>query len=250
MGARFRVVDDGMSPDYALDIRQDRHGQYFQLYVPPHFSHSLEATVLNTQPRDRHLVLLVKKPTEKARFLCGHDEREWFVAAVPGNATTVVQAKEALKPRAIRFAEMRAGLRVRDRFRRHNPVSIRQGEWFFVPMPNLRVDPSLIRQREPIRRGSGKPHYIAELYRAGGEPVYVCSQRPQGLNEYQYRLLLERNSKAKSWAWTIMRRNAGVFARGTVRHPDHATIVLPGWHQVLMNTENETATMRNVAFLD
>jgi hypothetical protein len=35
------------------------------------------------------------------------------------------------------------------------------------------------------------------------------------------------------------RRNvayADVFVQGAVRHPDHATIVLPAWHRVLMNT--------------
>jgi hypothetical protein len=41
-----------------------------------------------------------------------------------------------------------------------------------------------------------------------------------------------------------------VFARGTVRHRDHATITLHGWHQVWMNTENTTRQMANVAFLD
>jgi hypothetical protein len=47
-----------------------------------------------------------------------------------------------------------------------------------------------------------------------------------------------------------MRRNAGVYVRGHVRHADHATIELHGWHRVLMNTEREAKAMRNVAFLD
>jgi len=42
----------------------------------------------------------------------------------------------------------------------------------------------------------------------------------------------------------------GSYARGTVRHRDHATIVLTFWHRVPMNTENRTRTMANVAFLD
>ena len=28
-----------------------------------------------------------------------------------------------------------------------------------------------------------------------------------------------------------------------VRHADHATIALPGWHRVLMNTENQSKAM-------
>ena len=47
-----------------------------------------------------------------------------------------------------------------------------------------------------------------------------------------------------------MQRNAGVYVRGQVRHVDHATIELVGWHRVVMNTEGEARAMQNVAFLD
>jgi hypothetical protein len=47
-----------------------------------------------------------------------------------------------------------------------------------------------------------------------------------------------------------MSRNAQVSVRGRVRHADHKTITLHGWHRVLMNTEHQSRTMRNVAFLD
>jgi hypothetical protein len=47
-----------------------------------------------------------------------------------------------------------------------------------------------------------------------------------------------------------MRRNASVYVRGHIRHADHKTIILHGWHRVLMNTENQAKAMRNVAFLD
>ena len=40
-------------------------------------------------------------------------------------------------------------------------------------------------------------------------------------------------------------------AAGTPSSPlDHAVITLPFWHRVLMNTETQSRTMRNVAFLD
>ena len=45
-------------------------------------------------------------------------------------------------------------------------------------------------------------------------------------------------------------RDATVHVRGAVSHPDHATITLAGWHRVRMNTENEAAAMRHVAFYD
>lgn len=253
MGARFQVVhQENVQPgaDYALDLRADRRGQYFELRVPALVAPSLEVAVLHMEPRKRHLVLLVKKPQVKDRFLCGHDEREWFVAAVPGNATTVAQAQEALKPAAIRSAEAHRRLRARECRRRRNAVSIRQGEWFFIPRPEMTVKPSLILRNEPIRRGGGKPHLVAEVFRNGGEAVLVCSRYPNGLTEVAYQTLLADQPKAKGWGWARMRRNAAVYARGAVRHPDHATVTLPCWHEVLMNTETQSRTMANVAFLD
>ena len=47
-----------------------------------------------------------------------------------------------------------------------------------------------------------------------------------------------------------MRRNAAVYVRGRISHPDHKTIILDGWHRVLMNTENEAPGNRHVVFLD
>lgn len=41
-----------------------------------------------------------------------------------------------------------------------------------------------------------------------------------------------------------------VYARGRIRHSDHATIALPDWHPVVPNTETETETMSNVALID
>lgn len=35
-----------------------------------------------------------------------------------------------------------------------------------------------------------------------------------------------------------------------IRHADHATITLQGWHQVVRNTEGQSNAMRNVTFLD
>ena len=52
------------------------------------------------------------------------------------------------------------------------------------------------------------------------------------------------------WVWRVMRRNPQVYVKGRISHADHKTIVLPGWHRVLMNTENQAAAMSHVAFLD
>lgn len=115
----------------------------------------------------------------------------------------------------------------------------------------MTVDEKLVLRNEPLTRGNGgKPHWAEFCYRTGGETVYVCSRHPSGVTATHYKAILAVNSKAKSWGWHTMRRDAGVFVKGRIRHADHATITLHGWHRVLMNTEGQSKAMRNVAFLD
>ncbi|CAN5868100.1 hypothetical protein BH23PLA1_BH23PLA1_38160 [soil metagenome] len=257
IGARLKVADRPTRPVRAgagvltLDIREDRQGEFFEVARRP--DEDPEVAVLDVQPADRHLLLLVRDGGEKQKFLCGHDERHWFVAAVPEVAPvgTVRQAKEALKPAEVQAAQGRHGLRAEARNRRKNAAYRRQGEWFFLPVPDFHVDESLVLRNEPLRRGNGgKPHWVEHCYRTGGEQVYVCARHPNGVIEKEYRRILAASPRAKGWNWQIMRRNPGVYVRGKIRHADHKTIVLHGWHQVLMNTENQAQAMRNVAFLD
>ena len=48
----------------------------------------------------------------------------------------------------------------------------------------------------------------------------------------------------------MMLFNPEVYVRGRIRHRDNNTVTLHVWHQVVMNTENQSRAMRNVAFLD
>jgi hypothetical protein len=256
IGARLKVAD---RPDrrsriagiISLDVQTDRRGEFFEIVRQP--GAEAKIAVLDVQPADRHLLLLVREGKEKSKFLCGHDERHWFVAGIPESAPvgTVRQAKEALKPAEVQTAQARRGLRAKARCRRKNAAFIRQGEWFFLPVPGFVVDEMLVLVNEPLRRGNGgKPHWAEFCYRTGGETVYVCSRHPNGVAEAQYKGILADSPKAKGWGWRTMRRNPGVYVKGLVRHADHATITLHGWHRVLMNTEDQSKAMRNVAFLD
>jgi hypothetical protein len=113
------------------------------------------------------------------------------------------------------------------------------------------VDEQLVLRQEPLSRGGlAKPHWADFCYRTGGETVYVCSRHRNGVTESQYKAIVASNPKAKAWGWRTMRRNPSVFVKGSIRHVDHATITLHGWHRVLMNTEGQARAMRNVAFLD
>jgi hypothetical protein len=247
IGARLKVADHPVDI-VTLDVRTDRKGEFFEIVRPER----AEVAVLDVQPADRHLLLLVREGRDKSKFLCGHDERHWFVAGIPEAAPvgTVRQAKEALKPAEVQDAQARRRLRARARGRRKNAAYVRQGEWFFLPVPDMAVDETLVLRDEPLRRGGGKPHWAESCYRTGGEAVYVCGRHPNGVTEAQYKVILSGNPKAQRWGWRTMRRNPGVYVRGRVRHPDHATITLHGWHRVVMNTEGQSRAMRNVAFLD
>lgn len=258
IGARLRVEASAsrrrQDQGYSLDIGHDREGQFFALRGDEAELAKVEFTVLQKQDGDRHLLLLAKSfgGARKDRFLCGHDEREWFVAAIPGTASTVMQAKEALKPAQVRSAQARQGLSARQANTRYNAAFRRQGEWFFVPVAkSLAVDAKLILKWEPISRGNGgKPHLVEQVYRIGGEVVYVCDRYAGGLTTAQHADLLRQDPLAKNLNWRQARRNPSVFARGAVRHPDHATIVLHDWHQVIMNTEHQAPSMRSLAFID
>jgi hypothetical protein len=258
MGARLALADgEGrrtvMNGPVALDVRRDRQGEFFEIRRRPEAEADVRVEVLDVQPADRHLLLMVRQRDGKHKFLCGHDERHWFVAAVPEDAPvgTVRAAKEALKPAAVHAAQSRAGLKSAARERRKNAAYRRQGEWFFLPAPALKVHRAFVLRNEPITRGNGgKPHWCDWCYRMGGETVYVCARFPGGVTEVVHRRLLADEPTAKGWNWRTMQRNAEVYVRGRVRHADHETIVLHDWHRVVMNTEHRARAMRHVAFLD
>lgn len=256
IGARLKVSErprrlTRTSSVLTLDIGEDRRGEFFVISAPTGVDPDIE--VLDVQPANRHLLLLVRDEDAKNKYLCGHDERHWFVAGIPESAPvgTVQQAMTALQPKEVRNAVAQNRVSGKSQNLRKNAAFIRQGEWFFLPVAMMEVDQAFVLRNEPLRRGNGgKPHWAEFCYRTGGETVYVCHRHPNGVTAAQYRTILSSNRTAKNWAWTTMRRNPGVFVQGRVRHPDHATITLRGWHRVIMNTENESRAMRNVAFLD
>ncbi len=207
-------------------------------------------------------------PAEVIKTLCGHDEREFFAAQVPRRkVSNVLTAKQALKPDLAVFSQKRKKKKKKHLNRRKNKGFVRQGEWFFVPAENLKVNENMIQRPkggEPLvlagGRGGNKPHRAQEAYIAGGTRVYVTNapfsskisrterQRlSAGITEGQKAQLINRNPRAASWSWVPMTRNPDLYVRGWIRHPDHKTIILRGWHRVAVNAEIRG---RNVVFLD
>jgi len=252
MGARVKVDSFApnrwrrdTTPTVSLNVRRDEKGEYFQITKDP----EVDLQVLHLDVKDRHLLLMARRPSERlhqppvsSKFLLGHDERHWFVAGISrASVSTVAQAKDSLKPVVVKEAEK--GLSRKHLNRRKNAARVRQGEWFFIPV-DVKVDARQIHKNEPIRRGRSKPHMCAELYREGGESVWVNRENPNGISGAEYQRLPESQ---RGPGWRNMVRNARVLVRGRITHPDHETLVLNGWHEVHMNSEAGSA---EVAFLD
>jgi hypothetical protein len=237
-----------------LDIKKDRQGWFFEIRTLA--GTRQELLVLNAEPRKKHLLLLSRQfdaagtVLAKQKFLCGQDERRWFVAAIPEDepVSTVAGAQIALKPKEVRLREEALGIRREQGFRRRNAAFVRQGEWFFVPARDVEADPLRLLQNEPLSRGNGsKAHWAGLCYRSGGETVYVSAKYPSGLTATEYKALPERE---RNHGFRMMKRDAAVYVRGEITHPDHKTVHLEGWHRVFMNTENRSMAMRFLAFLD
>ena len=253
MGARLKVTEAGELWDRrgraGIDIRSDGGGEFFEIRLG---AERVEYEVVDLRPDLKHLLLLGRAGDEKRKFLCGHDERHWFVCAVPGKSVSgVLTAFRALQPPLVHYS-VRVNLKRRKNlFRRWNEAYVRQGEWFFVPTPALTVDEKLLVRHEPLTRGGGrKAHVCQYAYRTGGNDVLVCEQYPGGISDEGYSRLIARKPEASRWRWRRMVRDPRLFVRGSVRHADHKTVVLDGWHRVLMNTEARAAGAPQVVFLD
>ena len=256
IGARmkfFSIPEPTWRHRPGINIRADGKGEFFDIKVAA--EDDVEYEVIDLRKEMRHLLLLGRREEGKEKYLCGHDERHWFVCAVPGQSVTnVMTAMEALQPAFVRDQIQKNVKRIKTLFDRRNEAFVRQGEWFFVPFPELDFKTDFtnqIHRNEPISRGFGsKPHVCEQVFRSKGVPVWVCTKYPTGVPRKRYEEILKANPKAARWNWRMMQINAAVYARGTVRHPDHKTIVLDGWHQIFMNTEALAPGARHVVFLD
>ena len=101
IGARLNVVGRPVGAP-RIDVGRDTRGEFFDVRFAG-TGRLVELEVVDVSRVDRHLLLLVRDGEEKSKFLCGYDERHWFVAAVPEDArgvTGVAAAKAALQPAA------------------------------------------------------------------------------------------------------------------------------------------------------
>lgn len=269
MGARVnigelapnRIVNDPTRNDSTVlvNVIDDSKGQIFDIRTRG----KVDLTITDLRPDDRHLVLLAKIFGEnqhiepnKIKFLCGHDEREWFSCQLQDQSvTTVDTAKLSLRPDPVKRVQRKKKIKRADRIKRKNEASLRQGEWFFIPVNIEEPKMDIILRNEPLMisnsRGGSKPHIAQYAFRKGGTTVYVPQLPFQmmmdnnidrerlgaGLTEREKKKYFRENPHAKSWNWTHQIRNPKMYVKGNIRHPDHATLKLRKWHEVHMNQE-------------
>ena len=228
---------DSRATSFTIDIDNDKKGSYFDIALSPK---APEFEILQTLPKERHLLLYSRNGQ---RFLCGHDERHWFVAPIEGAVSSVRAAKQSLLPPAVR--DQAKNLSPGDVDNRRNAIFKRQGEWFFLPTGREFLCP-VVHRNEPLQRTPGsKPHICQELIREGGELVYIVEGSVYSEKKYKERKKSDPNFDR--FGFQTMIRNPDVYVRGYVRHPDHATVKLKDWHRVFINAELTTSS---VTFLD
>lgn len=261
IGARVKFGEPRQfQNNLSIDIRKDKEGEFFDIKLKK----EIELMVLDVQKNDRHLLMMAVDNKQKSKFLCGHDERNWFTCAIPEKkpVSTVIGAKQALKPDTLVKFEKHEGIKTKDAHKRHRRLKTgkkihRQGEFMFIPEPNFNPPNgslTIIHKNEPMRRGSGNSHYAEELYRKGGNVVYISNfsdKTREGISKNQYQKLLTSNPETSKLRWRTMVANPIVYARGKITHKEHKTLDLGTmWHKVVLNTENEARASKDVKFLD
>jgi len=255
MGARVKLrpieqrTARGLDGKVFLDVKRDSEGEYFDIQT----SDLSDLSIVDVQKKDRHLLLMGRDENKKPlKFLCGHDERHWFCAAVPGSPNTVFQAKEKLKPAELRNLEA-GNIKSKNVHKRVRKLMdgrrvLRQGEFMFIPQPNFKIDEknplTIIHKNERLSQ-RGNPHIAQYLYRVGGTNVYVRGSQVLTLEAYN------RLSKNDKIGWRSANQDAIPYVKGKVSHPEHTTIYLGDvWHKVVVNTESQAPGGKAVKFVD
>jgi hypothetical protein len=252
MGARVNIrkaknqVSHRTRRPLAIDVVNGGSGECFDI----HFARNVSINVLDVRPRLRHLLLSAWNWFGEDRFLCGHDEYHWFVAALPAQpeAQNVESAMESLKPDLVKTLE---GRKHRGKHHRKADVFVRQGEWFFIPWPHASIDRNRVERNGRLARGAGSKPHVCDFMFQDGEREYICDRYPKlAFYESEYREVLRARRKAKQWNWRPLPFKPDVYVKGWIKHPDHSPLFLDVWHRVEQNTESTNLSMSRMVYRD
>src|SRR5262245_53911743 len=131
IGARVKLTTatDKVPHPIRLNVRRDERGEHFDLRPQV----DADPRILDCSPGDALLLMVANSGGRWGReqldtFLCGRDERSWFVAAIPeaAEAITVQAAKDALKPPEVWESMRKHGVPPHERDLRRTAAFVRQ----------------------------------------------------------------------------------------------------------------------------
>lgn len=246
------VAASGAERVVQLDIARDRRGERFRVWpgadanrlvVQGVDSRLHQLVMLVDEPKHRFLAeiprwtvpdrpvvrkeghrrwVAMETPGQKRHFLLGLDEAHLFIAQLPRGLSSVARARDALKSHDVTRAERDAPFR-----------TIRQGEWFLVAIDA----PRLAALDEVARRA---PHLVAHQRGIAQTAGWRRAGRPHVADE----VLLLRSDAVQprlhgaAVAKAALVARPGVYVRGKVKHPDHATVEVKSWRLALPNAES------------
>jgi len=216
------------SPEiFQMSIRKERGGRrgHFAIYCGEEKN---EVGVLDLDKNMKQLLMLVKEPRRKftyqerdpknslkfitkagatdgsvRKYLMGLDESHYFIAQIPkgGILNKVRDAHKALRPVHL------------ERKSKLKKSAERQGEWFFTPATKseLRKMEKLVKQDWRIFRFH---ELIDKNIGAIGTP-----------HEAEFYIEVE------------IAKEKVPFVKGKIKHSDHKTLILDGWHRIFLNLE-------------
>lgn len=244
IGARMHIttLDDRWIRLFNFGLnKKSSSGEFFRLEIQEEAKRVLDFRVSHIDTRTRHAVMSIDRdwgdevgkssqPEGKSHVLIGHDERHWFLADLPERIgiNSVHRAMGSLQPPEIQALRHTRGRGMPDTqwHRRRNACFKRQGEWFFVPV----TADDVINQKLILRDGvlqrfqyltKLNTHRVDELFRV-----------PRQMDFYD-----NLNELWKEGVTSVIPLRQ--YARGRVRHKDHATIFLREWHEVFLNCESD-----------
>jgi hypothetical protein len=148
----------------------------------------------------------------KQHLVLGHDERQLFVVGVDP-VSSIRDALDSLKPGQVRWNE-RWGAKV-----------IRQGDWFFTPLRGSvegYQENGIAYTSQPLG-GPSASRYGVRV----GNP-HVAEEQLVFIGDRMRRIGGEWQKMGREIKWIVV--------RGKIRHSEHATVELPGWHFAVQNT--------------
>jgi hypothetical protein len=110
-------------------------------------------------------------------------------------------------------------------------VTVRQGEWVFLPVRGLALKTESILWDQPLRLEERDSPQVDFLYRDEGSRRFVCDEYPYGLSEPVFNRLIRDAPEQGNFRWQSYSVNPRVYVKGRVRREGFGTLVLTQWHR-------------------